>query len=103
MKYFRAIKGAAVSQLGNCEMAALLNICMKFFHIRVIIYYNVMKGRKFSMMLDKNSQQPLYVQLMRVIKDNIQNGQYKKLETRSRRKQHCPIHMVSAESRCARR
>lgn len=29
------------------------------------------------MMLDKNSQQPLYVQLMRVIKDNIQNGQYK--------------------------
>ena len=29
------------------------------------------------MMLDKNSQQPLYAQLMRVIKDNIQNGQYK--------------------------
>lgn len=29
------------------------------------------------MILDKNSQQPLYAQLMRVIKDNIQNGQYK--------------------------
>ena len=36
-----------------------------------------MKGELFIMMLDKNSQQPLYAQLMRVIKDNIQNGQYK--------------------------
>lgn len=29
------------------------------------------------MTLDKNSQQPLYVQLMRIIKDSIQNGRYK--------------------------
>ncbi|MDL2295429.1 GntR family transcriptional regulator [Lachnospiraceae bacterium OttesenSCG-928-E19] len=29
------------------------------------------------MQLDKNSQEPLYIQLMRVIKEQIQNGQYK--------------------------
>ena len=31
MKYFRAIKGAAVSQLGNCEMAALLEYLYEIF------------------------------------------------------------------------
>lgn len=29
------------------------------------------------MILDKNSQEPLYAQLMRIIKDSIQSGQYK--------------------------